>query len=533
MGPNEYAYYERESSLRDILNVLFRHKWKISIFFVIVVTVSVGITYLSAEIYESHAGLLIRVGRENLSMDPTVVGPTVGLFQNRDNEVNSELEILRSRLLVERVVDSIGPEVLLRRPDVEPSDKPAQEELRKVRRILNSAEESAKDVLVALDLDTELSTRDQAVKKVIGNLEVDVEKNSNIISLRFEAQDPAVARRALEVLIAAFLEHHIDVHRSQASLDFFEDQSEVLLQELQEKEDRLEAFRVKNRISWMERQKEGLVEQVYGSKYIRSSLQHDLDDIHSKIAFSAAKVAALEASLNAMSDTIELNRVTGKTNWAADAIKKQLLDLQLREADLAVRYPDDSRLLHDVRKQIAIISDQMGSEAETLTEVTTGIDSTFKSLQLNLATEQGHFHALVAQEQALEEAIEAKIAELDDLTRHETELKRLMMAVEIAEAEYRQYRDNFQRARISEALDLDKVSNVSIVQPATMPIEPIKPRKRRNVALAIFFGLAGGIGVAFLWEYFDDSLKTNEDVARQVELPVLVSISHREFRKCG
>ena len=68
---------------------------------------------MAQAVYESEAKLLIKIGRENVSLDPSVSGPIVGMQQSRENEVKSELAILTSRYLAERVVETVGAEALL------------------------------------------------------------------------------------------------------------------------------------------------------------------------------------------------------------------------------------------------------------------------------------------------------------------------------------------------------------------------------------------------------------------------------------
>ena len=82
------------------------------------------------------------------------------------------------------------------------------------------------------------------------------------------------------------------------------------------------------------------------------------------------------------------------------------------------------------------------------------------------------------------------------------------------------------------ALDSGGISNVSVVQPASLPIEPVKPRKLRNFVLSILLGMFGGIGFAFLVEFFDDSIKSRQDVARRLGLPVLATFTEEERRTC-
>jgi len=103
--------------MRDFYSILFRHKWKVSVFFLtVMVTVTLG-TYLVAEIYRAKATLLVRIGRESVTLDPTAAtGQVISLGQSRQSEINSELDILRSRELALRVVDAIGPQKFLTPP---------------------------------------------------------------------------------------------------------------------------------------------------------------------------------------------------------------------------------------------------------------------------------------------------------------------------------------------------------------------------------------------------------------------------------
>jgi capsular polysaccharide biosynthesis protein len=81
-----------------------------------------------------------------------------------------------------------------------------------------------------------------------------------------------------------------------------------------------------------------------------------------------------------------------------------------------------------------------------------------------------------------------------------------------------------EQARIDQALLSDKISNISVVQgPITSP-EAISPRRVMNIALGIFLGIFGGIGLAFFSECLDHSLKKPRDVEEKLNLPTLASI---------
>jgi capsular polysaccharide biosynthesis protein len=77
------------------------------------------------------------------------------------------------------------------------------------------------------------------------------------------------------------------------------------------------------------------------------------------------------------------------------------------------------------------------------------------------------------------------------------------------------------RVFMSEVVDLYKVENVSLIDRAVIPAVPVSPRVQLNVAVAYAVGLMAALGLAFLQEYLDKTIKTPEDVQKHLQLPVL------------
>ncbi|MBD8004266.1 YveK family protein [Bacillus norwichensis] len=78
-----------------------------------------------------------------------------------------------------------------------------------------------------------------------------------------------------------------------------------------------------------------------------------------------------------------------------------------------------------------------------------------------------------------------------------------------------------------EIVDIMNVDNVSILAKAEVgeTQSPVKPRPILNIAIAFIVGLMAGIGIAFLLEYLDNTVKTEQDVEKLLELPVLGAIA--------
>ena len=66
-----------------------------------------------------------------------------------------------------------------------------------------------------------------------------------------------------------------------------------------------------------------------------------------------------------------------------------------------------------------------------------------------------------------------------------------------------------------------RTSNIRVVDRARVPVRPSSPNKKRNLILALLLGLGGGVGLAFLFDLLDNSVKTSEDVERYAGLPTL------------
>jgi capsular polysaccharide biosynthesis protein len=70
-------------------------------------------------------------------------------------------------------------------------------------------------------------------------------------------------------------------------------------------------------------------------------------------------------------------------------------------------------------------------------------------------------------------------------------------------------------------VDIMKLDNVQVIDVAKLPERPVKPRRALNLAVAAVLGVMIGLGVAFLQEYLDNTIKTPDDVEKYLGVPVL------------
>ena len=130
----------------------------------------------------------------------------------------------------------------------------------------------------------------------------------------------------------------------------------------------------------------------------------------------------------------------------------------------------------------------------------------------------------------LKDEIKHLEAQIKDFSGNEVEYARVTREVDVNKKLYTMLKEKLEEARIAEA---EKVSDISIVDPASMPGGPISGSKNIGILLGIIMGLALGIFAAFIFETLDTSISTIEDVEKVLELPVLgvVPPARREYAR--
>jgi len=517
-----------EKSLRDVYYILFRHKLKAITFLIVVfVTVTLG-TFLAAEVYRSDAKVLVRVGKESVSLDPTATtGPVITLGQQRENEIKSELEILNSQDLVEKVVDAMGPATFLRSADDMEGQGGASGQASwqassvtgPIKRGLRATWASVTGLKESIIPGT-LTDRDKAVLAVTKGLEIDTLKNSNIITISFEAQSRKLAQETINKLIGFYLDKHINVHRTRGSYEFFNQQTDQLRNSLVQAEEDLREIKNNTGIASLNEQRLVLVKRI-------GDLEQELEGTESALAASKAKLQVLRKTLSGLPETLVTQETVGTPNQGADLMRARLYDLQLKEQELLSRFTENSEQVQEVRRQIAEAQGLLDKEERTRTQTTRGLNEAHKQVKLALVTEEATFSSLEAKAREQRAQLSSNRGELKGVNDSEIRLTQAQREKDIQEANYRKYYEKLEQARIDNALEIEKISNITVVQPATYPAKPVRPRKALNLALGLFLGIFGGLGLAFFSEYMAQDLSTPESAEKRLGIPVLATIKYK------
>ncbi|HMX24155.1 MAG TPA: polysaccharide biosynthesis tyrosine autokinase [Blastocatellia bacterium] len=90
------------------------------------------------------------------------------------------------------------------------------------------------------------------------------------------------------------------------------------------------------------------------------------------------------------------------------------------------------------------------------------------------------------------------------------------------------YNDFLQKTNQANIQVNEQQNDLKVIDPARVPNAPVGPKRLRAILIAIFLSLVAGIGLTFLLEYLDNTVKNVEDVARATQLPTLALIPAME-----
>jgi polysaccharide chain length determinant protein (PEP-CTERM system associated) len=473
------------SGLRDFLTVLFKHKSTILLtFFAVVATVTVG-SFVLPPTYEAQSRLLVKFGRENIYRPEVGGDRNPVFFFNQEEVLNSEIKILTSRDLIERVITTLT-----------------------VERMYPKFVENPPRSLTPLDAAIERFDKDLSVEGV---------RKSNVIEISFQHKDPRMAAKALDLLMNFFKEKHLQAYSDPKS-SFLEQQLLVYEQQLKKSQNSLEAFKQKNRVFSLEEQRSLLLKQRTELDTTLKSTENQAREIRERLASFRRQMQSVPEDVPLQIDT-ELYR-------GVDDAKTELLRLQLKEQELLQKYKETSPLIVNVRKEIQIVQGSIKEQEEGIKgRVRTGKNIVYQDLEREMIKVQAELPSQGAKAAALRGQVAQLDSEIQTLDLREKELENLKRDIAVNDKNYKTYLDKVEEARISEDLNRQKMSNISVIQEATVPAKPFKPKKLLNIVLGVILGAVSGLGFAFFKEYTGQGLSTPESAEQRLGLPVLATVA--------
>ena len=477
MAANPY-----ELTTREILSILFKERRKLIGVFLGLAVLVIGFSYTLTPYYEATTRLLVKSGREfQVHSDPN--RPVASSPQTTKQEiVNSEIQILTSRDLIEAVINQIGADRLY----------PGSSGW--------------------FGLGSDAVALESAVRKFYADLRAAPFELSDVIEVGYRNADHDLAVLALGTLVDLYQKKHAEMF-SDPRYKFLEQQTRQYETQLDDITRKITEIKNSESLFDVETQRARLLDDRASTSTILQQLRSQSVDAHQRIDFLSARLKStppLVAGGDAQADVVE-------------QAKARLLDLQVKAQQLSERYVGNVKPLQDTQAEIAKVQQFIsgpGAARKSWSQRNTAYDDMVLALnraladaapldeQIRLRTQQ----AATTDEKLrnLEQGAKA----LDDAQRERRTLEELV----------RTYRGRYEEARMAADLDQGNVVSVSVMQKPAAPARPAGPRHLPYALAGLLLGLVGASGVLVYLLLFRETLITVESVERIIGVPVLASV---------
>ncbi len=482
------------ATARDVVAIWFRQRRLVAFAFGTLAALAVVAAWLQPVRYEATLKLLLRRDRVDAAVTPTRSDQPNTPPGISEEDLQSEAYLLESRDLHEQVVRTCGLEDsgLARRAWV-PAWWPGS---------------SGTDRRVMFE---------RTVVELERRLQVEVLKRSYVLLVTYRDSEAERARCVLDSLASAYIDKNLTLKRPALALDFFQRQTSGYRDALDAAQADLVQFSQGAGLAAVELQKELTVRRWNEAEAL-------LRQTDAAIAEVEQRLASLEAARVAMPSRQVTQARTADPAQLLDSLKSTLLEQQLKRTELLEKYSADYRLVKEIDAAIATTRAAIESAERTpLRDETTDNDPAYQWVREEITRLTPELTALKARRTAVARTVRQYRAEADELTGQSILLQDRLRTVKADEDNYLLYLRRQEEARISEALDRQRISNLVIAEPAHVPAVPTSARW-----LVLVSGLGLAIVASALLGYIADarctSFRTPDELRRVLQVPVLATL---------
>ncbi len=332
-------------------------------------------------------------------------------------------------------------------------------------------------------------------------------KDTEIMEVDVTGGTPEKAREANQLLIEGFLNRLAEMsHQEQATTrKFLENRVISAKGELSQAEDKLKAYQVQHKIYSTDDQMKGLADQISTLDKAKAQNQIDLETAQAALSSINGQLAGAGASI--------------ADSPAIQQYKAQLVQLESTKAGYTGKYTDEHPKMQEINKQIAETRASLDKEIGAIVSQQAPSSS---AVQQKLLSDKFANEAAVAVANGRNAAIASletqNDAQISKLPEAQQGFFRVKRDADVAQEIYIMLSKRLEEAKVAEVM---VPNEVQIVDEATLPEHPIKPRKAMTLAIALILGLLGGSGYVIAKELLNRKIRTATDVEEQLKLPVL------------
>ncbi len=460
-----------ESGLALWFDIVWKHKWLVVAFAVLVLTATTVFTRRQTRIYEATTQIVIDLNapRYMPQSGAEVVSLGTGNSWNTTEFFETQYRIITSRMVAKMVVERLG---LAYDTDFLGADR------------IEDAEARAR-FLEHVDPISVLTRR----------VSVEPVPDSHVVLIKARDHDPARAARVADAVARAYADQNVNrkVSAATEAVGWLKQQAESLKTDAAQAENELLEFK----------REHGILSASLGDK--QNLLGLDLQDARRQLREARAEASRLKSeldqvrTLSAEEALTSVEAVLG--NGLVQRLKEQLVEAQNQKSELLKRYLEKHPDVQTAERKIERVRKALQVEVAGIRR---SLERKYKAA---LDTER----AMARDAERLEEQARA-------MHGHELEYKRLEALVQSTKDLYNQMLFRLKEAQLQAD---SRANNVRVLDDALVPEAPVAPRLVLNLVVAAVLALVGGLGLVFLVEQLDSTVKSQEQLEREFGLTFL------------
>ena len=494
---------EKEIHLRDYLRIVNKRKGMIFTFFLLTLLIVVIATFTATPMYRASTRVLI---------ERNTTGALTSNYRYTPHDpefVETHTQLIKSTAVIENAVKSLNPDKVYDTFFAGKEQKVSYidsiktwiknqylliKEMMGIEKLFSSSTETV-EKMIPDEFNVPLTKAQILENTIKKSISVEPVENSRILQIGYTSDNPALAMKVANSIAQAYIDELVDMQMevSGYSIGWMKKKSDIQRVKLEESEKELHAYKKKHDIVTIENRVTVLPER--------------LSELSKKLTASETKRKELMAIYNQVKNVKQEQLETIQViveNVSVDSLNQKILIADQKLSELSKKYG---------RKHPKIITAK--NKLQSLKS------KKYKELEKAVITIKNEYLLAKSNERDLRGLLEQTRFEAARLGEKSIQLGILKRKVDTNRYLYDALIKKMKERGITER---NQSVNVWIIEKAQIPKLPSSPKKKRNILLGIILGLFGGIGLAFFFEYLDNTVKTPEDIEEKFDIPVISTI---------
>ncbi len=479
--------------LSEYWDVIVKRKELVLGVLAVVVAATLVLSLLMKPVYKATARLAVE--RESTSSPITGQRTDYIDVQSQLLTFNTHFKLIKSRPVLESVLQALS----LEGEELEPVvSNPLQIVINSLQESIMRIGNNVKSFFFTNSAGlTEQERLEKEINELLEQVAVSHVRETRLVNVDVADTDPQKAARIANLLAEKYIEFDLGTR-----LESQNQNMEWLTREVYEMKKRLED----DERAFYDYKQQNRVFSLEGKQRV---IDQKISDLNNKFVLTRSKRQEVEAKLAEIERQTKGRKSVGHIrsildNKSIDDIYANLTSLELELSRLSKVFKKKHPKIIQASTEVAKVRAKFKNE----------LNKEIDNLKVRKAV-------LLSQEQVMEQTIAEY--ENEALNTGSKELKYTILQRNM-DTSQQLYETLVAKIKEVGVVTGATVSNIRVVEHAFPPIDPVKPNKIKNVLLALVLGLFGGVGLAFFLEYIDQSIRTEEDIKKLLDLPVLAVV---------